>query len=103
MSLNSAQQISSWSYLLAAVFYTAYVFAAGAPWVFRKKNVVPGSRIVAVHLGFVALLLALMKLTSLAYPFMPDWMTAGRPRGSLLDILLLIVAILLQKIESRFI
>lgn len=84
--------------------YTGYVFAADAPWVFRKKNIVPGSRIVAVHLGFVALLLALMKATSLAYPFMPDWLTEVDNRHvPLLTMLLLMAAIILQKIESRFI
>jgi len=63
MSFNSAPEISFWSYLLAAIIYTGYVFAANAPWVFTRKNVIRGSRILAVHLVFVGFLLALMKAT----------------------------------------
>jgi hypothetical protein len=97
--------ISYWTYLVAALLYTGYVFIADAPWVFLKKNTVPAATIIAVHSGFIALVLALLKLTSLAYPFMADWMTAtsSRSHQSLLTLLLLIVGILLQKIETGFI
>ena len=88
---------------MVATLYTAFVFSADAPWVFLKKNIVPASVIIAVHSGFVALLFALMKVTTLAYPFMPQWMTAGRTFSVPLNFLFLIVAIVLQKIESRLI
>ena len=99
-----ASGISYWTYLVVATLHTAYVFTVDAPWVFLRKNAVPASVIIPVHLSFVVLVLALLKLASFAYPFMPDWMTyTSRGRLSLLTLLFIIVGILLQKIETRFI
>lgn len=107
MSFDYLEQFSWWSYVLTAIIYTALTFYGEAPktraWIFSRQNTAPVSRIAAVHVGFLVLLFALMRFIPSIFPFMPGWVTEIGSRGSTVDILFVVAALLMHKIERRMI
>ena len=103
-------QYFSWRIFLAVgLFYTGLEFAGELLGndIFSKRNARPLSAIFGIHLGFLALLLGLMRSLIYMSPALPDWATdTFRLRGgdwSLMDIIYVVAIFGMHNIEQRLV
>jgi hypothetical protein len=104
-------QYFSWGiYAGAGVVYTALVFRGelskeGAA-ILSKRNARPHSWIFAAHGAILVILLGVMRVVSLVYPSLPNWMTELFPHQipplSAFDIVFVVAMIGLSSVESRW-
>lgn len=89
------------------VIYSVLSFCGELPnrgaWIFSKHNDMSVSKVLVFHLGFLFILLMLMRSIPLIYAFMPGWLTEMGSRGSTIDILLVVAVFFVHKIERRLI
>jgi hypothetical protein len=103
------QYFSWWVYGGTAIVYTAFAFRGELPrqgaLIFSKQNARSFSGIVTIHLAFLTILFALMRVVVYIYPGLPDWMTNttfSNGARTVVDILFIVTMIALHYIERRW-
>lgn len=94
---------------IAAALYTLVTFAnvgTVKAMVFSKRNAIPASTVLTVHLQFLTALLVLMWAATAVYPSLPAWMQGmwfrGRgSRSSTLDLIFLLGLGLMSHFEQK--
>lgn len=102
------QYFSWWIYAFVGVFYTGFEFGGGLrSEIFSKRNTRSLSAIFSIHLVFLTILLALMRLAVSVSHALPNWATdTFRVRGgdwSVLDMLYIIAMFAMHSVEQRLI
>lgn len=107
MYIDFLQYFSWWTYGFTVILYTAMV-VSGEFWqkdrlIFSKQNAKPLSEIVTIHLAFLAVLLGVSKLLPSIYFRLPGWVLGGTITRSHLDFFFVVLMVIMQFIERRWI
>lgn len=99
-------------YLLVGIAYTIFVFwlsfTKDEARILSRQNVTPRSRIVVVHLLYLALIFSFIPFIPRIEGALPEWITLGEGYGvgqvdTLFPTVLLLAAFILRYIERRYI
>jgi hypothetical protein len=101
----------SWGeFILAATVYTLAPFLSGARYGNPKRTLQLIANIksspkatIEIHAGFLALLLGILWESAQNYSSLPRWLTEHKSKGSVFDLVLVVVVILMVTAEQRWI